>query len=165
MWTCFQTKKLSLIALLLYPLWLLHWDIEALTFFRIFVCYWSSNNLSRCRCREASKLSRAQLCSYCYNLYGKVQILAPLGTTTTTTASWEIDGWKFSMFTCRESLRQRWCAAAAARIEWHSFSSFFTPEGGVGGQAVMLNTGRFSQENGAARDRFPPPSPPRKWRL
>ena len=134
MWTCFQTKKLSLIALWLYPLWLLHWDIEALTFFRIFVCYWSSNNLSRCRCREASKLSRAQLCSYCYNLYGKVQILAPLGTTTTTTASWEIDGWKFSMFTFRESLRQRWCAAAAARIEWHSFSSFFTPEGGGGRQ-------------------------------
>ena len=36
--------------------------LSLLNIFRIVVCHWSSNMLSRCHCRKAFKLSHAQLC-------------------------------------------------------------------------------------------------------
>ena len=64
MWPCFQATKLLVIALLLYLLCLLHLDLNI---FRIVSCPWGSNvyyvvALAHCHCREAIKLSRAQLC-------------------------------------------------------------------------------------------------------
>ena len=41
-----------------------HLDTEAFTFFSFFSCHRSSITLSRYHCREAKKLSRAQLCKF-----------------------------------------------------------------------------------------------------
>ena len=64
------------------------------------------------------------------------------------------------MFTFRESLRQRWCAAAAARIEWHSFSSFFTPEGGGAGSDV--EHWEIFARKWRSKRQIPPPLPTQK---
>ena len=57
-----QATKVLVIVLCLYSLWQLHLDSETLIFWYFF-CHGSSITLSRCRCREAKKMSRAQLCS------------------------------------------------------------------------------------------------------
>ena len=62
---CFQATKLFVIAILLYLLWLLYLNTEALLFFVFFLVTddRSSISLSRCRYHEAKELSRSQLCS------------------------------------------------------------------------------------------------------
>ena len=59
-WPSFQCIFYFVFALCIYSLWLLHVDTEALTF-SFFFLLTTVLTLSRCRCREAKNLSRAQL--------------------------------------------------------------------------------------------------------
>ena len=65
MWPWFQGTKLFVVAILLYLLWLPYLDTVAYNYFSNFFWSltgpWGSVTLSRCCCREAKKLSRAQL--------------------------------------------------------------------------------------------------------
>ena len=76
MWPCFQVQapQLLIIALLLYLLWLLNLGTQTLTFLAYFwplkLSYVGS--LSRWHCREAKKLSRAQLWVVCKDRNGKM---------------------------------------------------------------------------------------------
>ena len=58
MWPCYQAIKLFEISILLYLLLLPHWGLTIFQFFSVPLGYIT---LSRCRCCEVKKLSRAQL--------------------------------------------------------------------------------------------------------